>query len=91
MTPSKSKLTKEDLEKWDERITKALKDLRVTRPNTGPVSFKKICLYLGVDPHGKRDDDFRVVDRRLQALKRQGLVLFDGEWKVLPEAKDLME
>lgn len=49
---------------------------------SGKCKFAAICLAVGVEPHA---DEFREVDRRLQALKKRGLIEYKrgSGWGVL--------
>lgn len=42
----------------------------------GPVKFAAICLTIGINP---RKHECRAVDRRLQALRKRGLIAFDSK------------
>ena len=66
-----------DYTDWDRRILEAIAD-------DGP-TFTTICERLGLNPKAPGDSPpWRLVDRRLQAMRKQFRVVCEGrKWRVL--------
>lgn len=72
-------LNDEETDKLDERI------LSEVWASPG-IKFAALCERLGIDPSpkSKHDNLYRVVDRRLQAIKRDKKIKFDKGWHPIP-------
>lgn len=78
----KSKPTNDEL---DAKILKVLDDKEGMR-------FEAVCTAVGISPCGMKNDDFRLVDRALQRLRKQAKIMFShnggwirktGEWEAV--------
>lgn len=66
------KLTNDEL---DSKILKVLDEKEGKR-------FEAVCNAVGISPSGMKNDDFRMVDRALQRLRKKDKIMFshNGGW-----------